>query len=126
MTVLCSECLRPRVLHSQKKVPNGERVVIRSSLEQILYTCGSSLDMDPIIYRGDPPAATTVFLRVIVRLNLIQWRFHITQVNVCVHCACPQQITIGGQYPICQECRDSGKIAALKRKRKLSDFLLPF
>ena len=124
-TVLCGECLRPRVLHSQKKVPYGERVVIRRSLEPILYTCGSSLDMDSIIYRGDPPAASTVFQRVMVRLNLccsdpVEVPYYSSEcfVDICVHCACPQQSTIDGQYPICQECRATGKMAVLKRKRK--------
>ena len=47
--VLCSECLRPRVLYSQKKVSYGERVVVRRTLEQMLYSCGSKLDIEPII-----------------------------------------------------------------------------
>ena len=68
--VLCSECLRPRVLYSQKKVDYEECVVVRRTLEQIPYTCGSKLDIEPIILRGDPSSAATVFTRVMVRLNL--------------------------------------------------------
>ena len=43
---------------------------VRRTLEQMLYTCGSKLDIEPIILRGDPSSAATVFTRVKVRLNL--------------------------------------------------------
>ena len=77
--------------------------------------------MDPIIYRGDPPAASTVFQRVMVRLNLccsdpVEVPYYSSEcfVDIYVHCTCPQQSTVDGQYPICQECRASGKTAVLK------------
>ena len=125
--VLCSECLRPRVLYSQKKVDYEECVVVRRTLEQIPYTCGSKLDIEPIILRSDPSSAATVFTRVMVRLNLtcnntVEVPYYSSECfeNIYVHCACQTQCTIDGQYPIYNECKGDGKPPVFKQKRKLS------
>ena len=125
--VCCGECLRPRVLYSQKKVVYGERVVVRRMLEQILYTCGSKLDIEPIIHRGDPPTASTVFTRVMVRMNLtcndpVEIPYYSSECfeDICVHCACHTHCNTDGQYPICNDCKGDGKPPVFKRKRKLS------
>ena len=114
--VLYSECLRPRVLYSQKKVSYGERTVVRRTLEQMLYSCGSKLDIEPVILGGDPSSAATVFTRVMVRLNLtcsnpVEVPYYSSECfeDICVHCACQTQCTIDGQFPIRNECIHDGK-----------------
>ena len=108
--VLCSECLHPRVLYSQKKVSYGERVAVHRTLEQMLYTCGSKLDIEPIILRGDPSSAATDFTRVMVRLNL----------------TCNDTVEVpyyssecSEEYPNCNEFKVI-KPPVFKQKRKLS------
>ena len=123
--VLCSEYLRPRVLYSQKKVSFGERMVVRRTLEEMLYSYGSKLDIEPVILGGDPSSAATVFTRVMVRLNItcsdpVEVPYYSSVLRICVHCACKTQCTIDGQYPICNECIHDGKPLIFKRKRKLS------
>ena len=102
-------------------------MVVRWTLEQMLNTCGSKLDIEPIVLRGDPSSAATVFTRVMVRLNLtcndpVEVPYYSSECfeDICVHCACQTQCTIDGQYPICNECKGDGKPPVFKRKRKLS------
>ena len=101
--------------------------MVRRTLEQMLYTCGSKLDIEPLIH---PPSAATVFTRVMVRLNLtcndpVEIPYYSSECfeDICVHCACQTQCTIDGQYPICNDCKGDGKLPVFKRKRKLSKWL---
>lgn len=41
--ILCSECLRPRVMYSQRKLNHDNVQVLLRSIEHVLYVCGSKL-----------------------------------------------------------------------------------
>ena len=43
LLVLCTECLKPRVLYSKLKLVISEEQAVERSLEGILYCCGSTL-----------------------------------------------------------------------------------
>ena len=46
-TVMCSECLRPRVMYAQKKLSFQEGLQLERILQDVYFTCGSSLqDID--------------------------------------------------------------------------------
>ena len=98
--------------------------MVHRTLEQILYTCGSKLDIEPIIHRGDPPTASTVFTRVMVRMNLtcndlVEIPYYSSNCfeYICVHCACHTQCNTDGQYPICNDCKGDGKPPVFKQEK---------
>ena len=41
--ILCSECLRPRVIYAQYKLIHAEEVALYWTMEGLFYTCGSTL-----------------------------------------------------------------------------------
>lgn len=129
--VLCCECLRPRVLHSKHKISLGDKNVLKRTLEDILYSCGSSLkEVSPLIQPRDDTTCKSLFERIFVRENLdcqspVEVPYFSSEAfeDVCVHCACNSTQTElthpNGAYPICVECMEEGKEKILKRKRSL-------
>ena len=68
--IFCAECLRPRVLHSKHKLSLGDKVVLERTLEDTLFSCGSSLkDVKPLNYPSDSTQTKSLFERVFVREN---------------------------------------------------------
>lgn len=58
---VCSECLRPQVLHSKHKISLGDKNVLKRMLEDILYSCGSSLkEVSPLIQPRDGTTCKSV------------------------------------------------------------------
>ena len=41
--IMCSECLRPRVIYARYKLIHAEQVALYRTIEGLLYTCGSTL-----------------------------------------------------------------------------------
>ena len=69
--ILCSECLRPRVVYSQRKLSVLEETVFSSTTVDLLYTCGNTLKgVEVEIRRDEPLSVLTLFERVFVRANL--------------------------------------------------------
>ena len=130
--ILCSECLRPRVIYAQRKLSHYDECALSRSIEEILYTCGSSLQgLDVEARSGEPPSVLTLFDRVFVRANLtcedleqVEVPYYSSEkfAPVCSDCACDcaGADNIEGQYPLCQYCRAQGKQPMLKRKRKIT------
>ena len=119
---------RPRVMYSQRKLSYVEGRAIYRAMDQVLYTCGTSLQgiLLDRSGRADPPEVTTLFQRVYCRQDLTCddpievpnyscERFPM----VCVHCACEHDQTEEGRYQLCDECKKEGKLPVLKRNRKL-------
>ena len=128
--VLCAECLRPRVLHSKHKLSTDDKDVLKRTLEDILYSCGSTLkNVKPLSYPSDSPQTKSIFERVLVRENLnCEMPMEVTYYSaecfedLCVHCACNKELIFTtGVYPICSYCLDEGKQKIMKRKRPLFD-----
>ena len=96
LLVMCSECLKPRVIYSKQKLTIWEEHALERTLDNILFTCGSSLTgLEIEKLRSDPPSVQTVLGRVFVRENLscddcIEIPYYSSekfQDNICIHCA---------------------------------------
>ena len=124
--VLCSECLKPRVVYVQHKLSYHDEPVLDRVLDSYLYTCGSSLDgLKEEIGSSDHPSVQDLFSRVYTRKNLtceapVEIPYYSSQMflSVCTHCACEWTDTEEGKYPICDYCKQQGHSPLLKRKRK--------
>ena len=131
--VLCSECLRPRVLRSKHKLSIDDKIILERTLEDTLFSCGSNFqDVKPMNYPSDSPHTKSLFERVFVRENLnCEMPMEVTYYSsecyedICVHCACNKDLILTtGVYPICSYClEEDGKQKILKRKRPLFDEL---
>lgn len=124
--IFCSECFRPRVMYSQRKLRHTDVTVLLRSLENVLYVCGSKLNGVEVISTPlDPPSTADVFERVFVRANLscrddVEVPFYSSEcfALVCSHCACECEKSEEGQYPLCSDCLNEHVQPLLKRKRK--------
>ena len=68
LLVMCSECLKPRVIYSKQKLTIWEEHALERTLDNILFTCGSSLTgLEIEKLRSDPPSVQTVLGRVCQR-----------------------------------------------------------
>ena len=125
--VCCTECLKPRVIYSQKKLTLAESTVLFRSLEGLLYSCGSTLKGIEVECRdGEDSSLSTLFERLFVRQNLscddpVEVPYYSSDrfEDVCAHCGCTCAESVSGQYPLCSHCRHEGKHPVLKRKRKI-------
>lgn len=124
--VLCSECLKPRVVYSRLKLKIDEEYALERTLAGVLFTCGSSLkELEVEHIPSDPLYVQTLMERAFVRENLtcdepVEVSYYSSEKfqDLCIHCACVAD-AVEGAYPICQYCKDNGKLLVLKRKRKL-------
>ena len=124
--ILCSECLRPRVMYSQRKLSHHDVRVLLTSIEHVLYICGSKLcNVEVVLAPSDPSSAADVLSRVFVHANLccrddMEVLFYSSEcfALLCSHCACKCDVCIEGQYPLCADCASGGISPMLKRKRK--------
>ena len=123
--VLCSECLKPRVVYSQRKLSIVEEIVFSRSVEGILYSCGSVLQGVEVELRpGENVSVMTLFDRLFVRENLlcsdaIEVPFYSSERfgKVCSSCGCSEKSSREGEYPLCEGCRNNGCSPLVKRKR---------
>ena len=120
--ILCSECLRPRVLYAQHKLRYQELTTLKAVLQDYFYTCGSVLQ-DAIT---DPESPTGLVLaKVFVRANLtcqdhIEVPFYSSEVflDICVHCGCSTTFVDNPDiYPTCSFCYKT-ETKVFKRKRR--------
>lgn len=86
--ILCSECLRPRVIYAQYKLSCAEEVALYRTIEGLLYTCGSTFTGVQVETqsRMELPAVKDQFGKVYVRENItklvtILSKFHTIQVK---------------------------------------------
>ena len=100
---------------------------IYRAMDQVLYTCGTSLQGLLLDCSGwaDPPKVTTPFERVYCQQNLtcndpveVPYNSGGKIPMVCIHWACEQDQTEEGCYPLCDECKKKGKQPVFKRKKK--------
>ena len=63
--ILCSECLKPRVIFSQRKLSILD--VLSRTIEGLFYSCGSVLQgLEVEVRPGEDPSVLTLFDRVFV------------------------------------------------------------
>ena len=94
--VLCSNCLKPRVVYSKLKLKIEEENAFERTLDGVLFTCGSSLQgLEVERKAGDPPYVQTSMQRVFVRENLscdepVEIPYYSSEKfeDLCIHCAC--------------------------------------
>ena len=125
-TLQCSECLKPRVLYSQRKLRMDEVESLRDQLTGMMYSCGSLLSE---LCSPESQEQTTVVSRVFVRANLactdpVETAYYSSGVfdDVCVYCGDPNNIVRGEEsadiLPTCKICfDDKRKPKIFKRKR---------
>ena len=69
--IFCSECLKPRVIYSQRKLTVLEEGVLLRTIEGLFYSCDSVLKgLEVEVRPGEDPSVRTLFDRVFVRENL--------------------------------------------------------
>ena len=127
LLVLCTECLKPRVLYSKQKLIFNEEEAVQRSIESILYSCGSTLKgLQVQRLPTDQISFEDLFDRVFVRENIscddcieIPYYSSYKFEDICIYCACQVQSVdlVNGQYPHCKDCKEL-KPPVLKRKRK--------
>ena len=115
--IICSECEKPRVLHTARKLHFDDVVKLKSKLEMLLCACGYSLqELGP----------DTVMSRMYVHANLIcsdpiniPYYSSDSSLEVCTNCSTSSNITAGeqGVYPTCSDCITQHNYC--KRKGKL-------
>lgn len=116
-TVLCLECLRPRVIYAQRKLSFQEWL----QLQQIFYySCGSSLqDID-----SGSTADLQLLAKVFVKANLtcddpveVPYFSSESFPKICIHCACTADLAQDTEvYPTCNHClKECSKIYRRKR-----------
>ena len=93
--VMCSECLRPRVIYAQKKLSFQEVLQVERILEDVYFTCGSSLQDIDSSHGVGSTTDSQLLSKVSVRANLtcndpVEISFYSSESfpDVCVHCAC--------------------------------------
>ena len=82
MFVICEECRKPRLLHSQRKLRPEDPIHLEALLESVLYSCGADIhdiDVDKV--------SDTVLSKVLFELILFAKqpsKFHIIQFGMTV------------------------------------------
>ena len=121
LSVLCTECIKPRCIFSESRLANDDLIKLREALEEVDYVCGS-----PLLQESHP-----LFAKVVVRAGLT-CQDDVSAVyfsckkfpNVCYACgsedpeAVPAAIKATSQAanPVCAACAAAGK-AVRSRKR---------
>ena len=124
--VIRQECEKPHVLHSNNMLKKAELPILDAALEQIDFTCGSSMTefTDP-----DDTAVDNILNRVFVRRDLrcpqpVEIPYYSSGMfeQVCCYCASEHDLLaealVDGYYPICTSC-GATKPRLLRRKRML-------
>ena len=129
-TLVCTECNKPRVTYSSRKVRLQDKNKLELALNGIMYTCGMDLqECIPTEVTGDAKE-THILSRVFVRQNLccntrIETPYFSSECFpvVCSYCGSDQVVPASEtqeMYPLCSACKsDPNKPGILKRKRKL-------
>lgn len=125
--ILCCECLKPRVVYSQRKLSIWDERALVHTVEGIFFTCGSSLQgLELEVQSGEDPSVATLFSQVFVRANLtcdmpVEVPYYSSEqfAMICTSCGCNTDVQVEGQYPLCGYCKGRGCKPILKRKRKL-------
>ena len=113
VTIQCCECLKPRVLYSQRKLKYPEEVLLQNLLCDVMYSCGSQLS--DLVCDDTPPSHRDLLQRVFVLGNLtcsaqVETAYYSSQVfeNICVHCGKPDGLVRGEEavdvVPTCELC----------------------
>lgn len=123
-TIQCCECLKRRVLYSQRKLKHQDEMLLQEVLSGLMYSCGSQLS--DILCDDTPPLQGDLLSRVFVVANLtcstrIETAYYSSQVfeNICVHCGGPdlmREEEAVDIMPTCQLCFKS-RPKIFKRKR---------
>ena len=124
--VECSECSKPRVLYSARKLQCRDQQRLDFVLSDTSFSCGTVLQDFITDDIGDDHILRRVFVRKNISCNSrIETPFYSCNCfgNVCIHCGTSEDlIETPGYYPRCESCKcDSTKVAVLKRKCKLID-----
>ena len=122
--VMCLECLRPRVIYAQKKLSFQEVLQVERILEDVYFTCCSSLQDIDSSHGVGSTTDSQLLSKVFVRANLtcndpVEIPFYSSESfpDVCVHCACVGDLVENQDvYPTCNYCfRECSKIYRRKR-----------
>ena len=125
----CTECNKPRVLYSSRKLLSNDQENLDRVLSDTSFSCGTTLKDYITDETGDGHILNHVFGRKNVSCNSrTETPYYSCNSfpNICIHCGKNEDLLdTPGYYPRCESCKqDSTKVAVLRRKRKLVDFLI--
>ncbi|XP_074641196.1 uncharacterized protein LOC141898942 [Tubulanus polymorphus] len=125
----CTECDKPRVMYSNKKLTQKEKDLIECITKGFSYSCGmvlqEAIDKDELS-EGECEVLSKVFVRANLSCNSpIEVPYYSSQlfIDVCTNCAATENLTQARGsvklYPICEKCfRESTLGIVIRRKRK--------
>ena len=128
--VKCSDCSKPRLIHSKHKLKREETVWLEGLMDEMLYSCGSNIQNvdvgDEIVFvNGKEIKARQILDRIFLRLNLvcntmIELPYYSAGYDkICVHCGDDDSlVTNEGKYPICAKCVRNKKKPKNRRSGK--------
>ena len=92
-TIKCTECKKPRLMYSKKKLSDNEKVALKRFLSSYEYVCGSSFKEVP----DDAHPNVDIIRKVFVRENLscssvIESSYYSCKIyrQACVKCGNPR------------------------------------
>ena len=121
VVIQCHECEKWRLLYAKNVVTRWEKTKLEKILEEVQYSCGSSLQ--------DIDDESSILCRVFTRTNLLcsspmEIPYYGTYHEpLCFYCGCSdvaddEEDDLQDKYPICNNCLHK-KPAVFKRKRQL-------
>jgi hypothetical protein len=118
--MICEECIKPRLIHSQRKLKADEIIRLDSVFEYVQYSC--DVDIHDIDVNEDD---TSILEKVFVRLNItcktmIEIPYYSVGYDaICIHCGGDDGISEEPDvYPICLRCIKNKKELKKKPNRK--------
>ena len=120
MFLICEECTKPRLLHSQKKLKANEVVRLESVFEDVRYSCGADVhDID--VNGNDSPILEKGFVKVNLTCIEIPYYSVGTYEIICIHCRSDEGVREEPHlYPICSKCIENKKQPKRKPTRKFA------
>ena len=117
----CSDCSKPRVLHSKRKLKQEESLLVEGLLEVYTYSCGANVQNISL----DDEEQRAVLEKIFVRANLVCNSpievpyYSAGYENCCYHCGSDNNLIISnGEHPICTGCKDKKKAPKKKKGPK--------
>lgn len=110
--VMCEECEMWRLLYSQHKLNNPERLALQAALSDVTYTCGAQIqDLQLSGKLAEVYARDVRCYEPIEKLYYSVGRYEL----ICIYCASDENLDVSDDfYPQCSQCSDKERV----KKRK--------
>ena len=119
--LICSDCSKPRLVHSKKKLQPAEKLFIEALVETVTYSCGANIRNIDVEDEGERGILLKVFVRQNLLCNtMIELPYYTSGYDhICIYCGNDDNLVVGdGVYPLCTKCKRSKKVAKKRRGGK--------